>query len=805
MHKIFSYIKTTILTSLVATVINVNCFADCVVNKNDSNAQINPVPLSDVDYDAVRLASCVGNNLIDLGCDNSCVNLGTGALNQAAILAKGAFVAYPVIDGAFSMWAAEGKNCTVPSQEVSFNYTLGALCSGGVRTLSDGQSTSVCGLNFRGTAVNDMICVEAMVGFGWVTMGCKFTQQPIVNSPTIQSCYVSDSCSLTGVRHSQTNFPVATIVMECVKDTIKNVFYKSPTNCNTSGTNINMLQSFQIGMRKAVFAAITLYVMFFGIRVALGQDQIKKSEIFMFIAKMVLVIYFSVGFNSDGSNNYSNDGSTFYNPSTSGKVVTQNGIGDIVLPFFNSLMNSLSNLMINAANGNNGTSSGLCVFNQSQYCDGYEYLAVWDALDCRLMYYLGFGDPNPAADIKGMIQSRIMQFILPALFSCQIVFLIFSILFVVLLLSAVVYFVNTYIIAMIALAIVGYLGPLFVPMALFQVTKTYFDAWLRLLFSFALQPVVIAAFIALMMTIFDGVYYNNCSFDNQDQHGNNRFVFKDVSVKDETCQQSPGYLISSLSGGVALINIPTPLFNVVILNPVYAAKLIPSMATLVLFAFLFYYFGETLSEFAADLTGGPALGRFAAFQPNSITNAAMAAAKQYLNAKAGGKSLPGDKDRGGIKGVGGAGSGGDGGISGVGGASSGGGGGGIKGVGGASGGGGGKADYKGANREGAEPGARDSNSADGGRSGDVSEPAAGSANRGGGTNSGDAQPGESGNPRPERASSSDAKSQSGTEVETSLKVDLEGFAKGDIMGVKIDEVVERHTNEVSRTKIPEKE
>lgn len=59
--------------------------------------------------------------------------------------------------------------------------------------------------------------------------------------------------------------------------------------------------------------------------------------------------------------------------------------------------------------------------------------------------------------------------------------------------------------------ITGYMGvavlmiisPLFIPLVLFQVTRGYFDKWVKLLISFALQPVVILLFVAFTITAVD--------------------------------------------------------------------------------------------------------------------------------------------------------------------------------------------------------------------------------------------------------------------------------------------------------------
>ncbi|CAN7976171.1 unnamed protein product, partial [Ixodes persulcatus] len=75
--------------------------------------------------------------------------------------------------------------------------------------------------------------------------------------------------------------------------------------------------------------------------------------------------------------------------------------------------------------------------------------------------------------------------------------LVFSVIF----LSILLYFITHYLVCMITIYVMTYISPIFIPMALFTRTKAYFDGWLKVCISCALQPAVIAGFIALLITI----------------------------------------------------------------------------------------------------------------------------------------------------------------------------------------------------------------------------------------------------------------------------------------------------------------
>jgi hypothetical protein len=60
-----------------------------------------------------------------------------------------------------------------------------------------------------------------------------------------------------------------------------------------------------------------------------------------------------------------------------------------------------------------------------------------------------------------------------------------------------------YIAGYIGVAVLIIFAPLFIPMVLFQSTKSYFDKWIKLIISFALQPVIILVFITFTIAAVD--------------------------------------------------------------------------------------------------------------------------------------------------------------------------------------------------------------------------------------------------------------------------------------------------------------
>jgi type IV secretion system protein VirB6 len=194
------------------------------------------------------------------------------------------------------------------------------------------------------------------------------------------------------------------------------------------------------------------------------------------------------------------------------------------------------------------------------------------------------------------------------LFTFKIIQAILIILFALFITGMIIYFVHAYLIAKFGLVLLIYLAPLFVPLALFEQTKQFFQGWMKLAFSFALQPVIIAAFIALIFTVFDEVLYNTCQFDSQvitpvAQGCKEYQVFsvKNSSVNDSQCNSTFGYFLAQKSWstgtntvGGGIVNLPSTSVNLDLSQLIY----------IVVFAFLFFNFSQMIGALAADLTGG---------------------------------------------------------------------------------------------------------------------------------------------------------------------------------------------------------
>jgi len=465
-------------------------------------------------------------------------------------------------------------------------------------------------ITYNVAQIGNNLCVFATSDVGQLLVGCKqypSTYVPPTNTSS-GSCFSNTACASQASANSKVFWSFSSKVVECVRDVLSIVFISNDTNPNC--TNLNFLPGLQNGLRNTVMVALVLYVVLFGIKLVTSGKMTSKGEFFMFILKFALVLYFSVGLlGADG--NY------------------HNGLTDLIYPGGMAAMTSFSDFVMSAS-----SSSGLCYYDPSQYNDGYQYLALWDSLDCRVAYYLGLYLVNPGSGgvVSGIY--GILGTIIPAFFSLEIVFVILIIVYGIFVLSVAVYFVHFYVIAMIFFAITVYIGVIIVPLALFSYTKDYFDSWLKLIISYVIQPVIVTAFMAMMLLMFDMIVYGNCNFtanttsipgyttwtmdgttcsDANDPRCCQGAYSSTCSVTD--CQSSLGWIfLGSLSNSFVNPDTSAIFFDYTTIDASQVAALptlIETLLKVLLFIYLLSLFGEDLGGFAERLTDGINIGQFA--------------------------------------------------------------------------------------------------------------------------------------------------------------------------------------------------
>ncbi|QJC27425.1 type IV secretion system protein VirB6 [Anaplasma platys] len=294
------------------------------------------------------------------------------------------------------------------------------------------------------------------------------------------SCYVSEVCKGVAGLHSRSVFPVTSVIVGCVVDSLKNLL-DPPEACRqqrTTGTNIGFLKVAQNKLKSTVMAALILALILFSIKAVLGGVQ-NASELYMTAIKFALVVYFTQG--SAMSNAY--------------EYLTKLSIG-------------LSNIVLQA-----GGDNGICDFQSGDYEKEFLYLMPWDRLDCRVMFYLGSqltGGTGTGVVLNVLLSAGLL--IAAVLINAKVIICLVALFAVLMLVLTVIWTVYVFLLSFIALTVLTIISPLMIPMCLFQATKGFFDGWTRQLMTYALYPVILFAFLSLMFTVFDQIYFGDLKF-----------------------------------------------------------------------------------------------------------------------------------------------------------------------------------------------------------------------------------------------------------------------------------------------------
>ena len=566
--------------------------------------------------------------------------------------------------------------------------------SGGFIDLPVGSPASLPYLPYKIIRDNDRICAATWTMFGTlIPVGCKYMKEPYptglykqffetgITVPDNLSGNVSKpkipkdveqffncakgigGCAQNATVHSQTMLPISSVIIECIRATLLSTLI-SDTTCGISNGQIqyggSLFHTFQGNMQRAVMAFLTLYVMFTGFKLILGQGEVPPAgELIMYAVKLILVIYFSVGININGQGRF-------------------DGMVQWVFPLLLEAANQMAGWIANA------TPSGLCVFplRGIEYGDGMSRLALWDTLDCKVMHYLGFDTfssmflGGASGDNFGNSVPPYIFLLIPALISGQINLAMLALSYPLVVMSVAAYLVTTFSVCLIAITVLAVLAPIYVPFALFKQTEGYFQAWYQLMISFTLQPVVIVGFMTVMFAVFDQGFYTGCEFEGigvQANVGNTKvmkqmYILKvnkeDYTYKKNysTCKSSLGWILNQPLANIAngavdasskanpgkknvlglkTIYLPPPGMGFSdyqaaygMLNGIqqvagiffgYAAfigginkQMIVSLFACILMLYLMRELSGQLSEFAADIAGGVSL-KSTTISPRSMT------------------------------------------------------------------------------------------------------------------------------------------------------------------------------------------
>ncbi len=377
----------------------------------------------------------------------------------------------------------------------------------------------------------------------------------------------------------------------------------------------------QSALQSTIKMALSIAIMFFGISLLIGGGNITKKQLFPFVIKIAFVMYFATGnewqvwlLNGiiDGSAELSDimfrtdslTGTTSVTSSDVSGVVTTKYVTDASVA-----QNKLDGCQFpryNYADSNDATKYGYAA-----YPPGKEYLRIWDTLDCKIGRALGYGIDVSVPNLVMMIFGGFLTG------GAGIIFLVATFAFAFFLIALTIRALHIFILATIAIIILFYVSPITVTMIMFSKTKGIFDKWWKNVLSFALQPMILFAYLGILLSFFDTVIMGDVTFIGDGKNVPKQVVCSgDVANTSIYCIFNPP--ISGTSGAVKtydklkMLGIGLP-----ILTGMNQTKISSLIKAAVLF-FILMSFMDKISDFAKTLTGGDA-----ALTSNTMSASAM--------------------------------------------------------------------------------------------------------------------------------------------------------------------------------------
>lgn len=183
------------------------------------------------------------------------------------------------------------------------------------------------------------------------------------------------------------------------------------------------------------------------------------------------------------------------------------------------------------------------------------------------------------------------------------IFFIASFVFAFFLISLTIRAIHIFVLSTTAIILMIYISPITITAAMFAKTKGIFDKWWKNLLSFALQPVILFAYLGILFALFDTVLMGDVTFS-----GDGKTAPKQVVCSGGAVDNSVYCIFNQpVNGSDKAIKTYNGLKMLGIGLPVLATLNEKKISTLIKAAFLFFIFMQFLdkiSDLAKKLTGG---------------------------------------------------------------------------------------------------------------------------------------------------------------------------------------------------------
>jgi len=370
--------------------------------------------------------------------------------------------------------------------------------------------------------------------------------------------------------------PFTSIIVQCVEDTMLNLFfYKNgdinTTAVNASGQSLAVVSNFitngskntifgniQAALKSSVLGLLALYIIFIGYHLMLEKKIPGKPDWFMHIMKIALVLFFATGpgltiilpslinasqslsavvMNSDiGSSLDANNAKNAKNADQNQYDIDNNQLISDRINLSTDPTDATLQTKVNADNAKLATDTenlnaaeavassygyNYCNFTTANYnytnpvtgaVQNESNIMLFDILDCKMQKYLGMGYNTSNTELPQTVLVAAVCLMVPG---AGIIIFIFILIYVVYIILTILRITHIYIMAMVALILLVFVGPIFIPAALFERTKAIYDRWFSNICAYTVQPILLFVFVAFMLGAADTIYYGgNNLFDN---------------------------------------------------------------------------------------------------------------------------------------------------------------------------------------------------------------------------------------------------------------------------------------------------
>lgn len=295
-----------------------------------------------------------------------------------------------------------------------------------------------------------MLCVCCALAFGALML-----------SPSAAYATPSDTIDIDMINQCELYQGLVNRFGSCIRQVINNVAQDYFTN----------MYSYFVG---AMNVFLTLGVVLYGVMIIAGLIENIKRDMVILLVKIAFVIYFAQNLNWIYDN----------------VVDIMDGLIEMYFDFSSSMDEGLCRII--------GTGFG-----------------PFQRLDCLMDLVIGLNTSGYGGSYSEKVSGDglgrgLINFFFKAGLSSSIGIVVSAIGFAMVytLIFTVIRIVFMYLMSLIALTFIIMLGPIFLPLVIFKVTKQYFDKLLNLVVSFGLQPVIMFAYVALMIIAFDKAIFS---------------------------------------------------------------------------------------------------------------------------------------------------------------------------------------------------------------------------------------------------------------------------------------------------------